>query len=98
MLEWFLVNEQFGRMTNGLHWHVPNVYNVWADATDAQVERYVPQALAGHGGDAYAVTEAEAGSDPAESRRRRRRTVRAAAGSTARSGSSPPATSRACSS
>ena len=24
MLEWFLVNEQFGRVTNGLHWHVPN--------------------------------------------------------------------------
>jgi acyl-CoA dehydrogenase len=64
MTEWFLVNEQFGRTTNGLHWHVPNVYNVWADATDAQIERYVPQALAGHGGDAYAVTEAEAGSDP----------------------------------
>ena len=28
MLEWFLVNEQFGRVTNGLHWHVPNAYNV----------------------------------------------------------------------
>lgn len=63
MTEWFLVNEQFGRSTNGLHWWVPNVYNVWADATEAQVERYVPAALAGHGGDAYAVTEAEAGSD-----------------------------------
>jgi alkylation response protein AidB-like acyl-CoA dehydrogenase len=43
---------------------VPSVYNVWEDATEAQVERYVPQALAGQGGDAYAVTEAEAGSDP----------------------------------
>src|SRR5579875_1748317 len=64
MTEWFLVNEQFGRTTNGLHWHVPNVYNGWADATDAQIARYVPPALAGHGGDAYAVTEAEAGSDP----------------------------------
>jgi acyl-CoA dehydrogenase len=64
MLEWFLVNEQFGRVTNGLHWHVPNVYNVWAEASAEQVERYVAPALRGEGGDAYAVTEAEAGSDP----------------------------------
>jgi acyl-CoA dehydrogenase len=64
MTEWFLVNEQFGRTTNGLHWHVPNVYNVWAAATEEQNERYVRPALAGQGGDAYAVTEAEAGSDP----------------------------------
>jgi acyl-CoA dehydrogenase len=64
MLEWFLVNEQFGRCTNGLDWWVPNVYNVWADASPEQFERYVPAALRGEGGDAYAVTEAEAGSDP----------------------------------
>jgi acyl-CoA dehydrogenase len=64
MLEWFLVNEQFGRVTNGLHWHVPNVYNVWAEGTPEQAQRYVVPALRGEGGDAYAVTEAEAGSDP----------------------------------
>ena len=64
MLEWFLVNEQFGRVTNGLHWHVPSVYNVWLEATPEQFERYVTPALRGEGGDAYAVTEAEAGSDP----------------------------------
>jgi alkylation response protein AidB-like acyl-CoA dehydrogenase len=64
MLEWFLVNEQFGRVTNGLHWHVPNVYNVWVDATPEQIQRYLVPALEGEGGDAYAVTEAEAGSDP----------------------------------
>jgi acyl-CoA dehydrogenase len=64
MLEWFLVNEQFGRCTNGLDWWVPNVYNVWADASPEQFDRYVPAALRGEGGDAYAVTEAEAGSDP----------------------------------
>ena len=64
MLEWFLVNEQFGRCTNGLDWWVPNVYNVWADASAEQFERYVPAALRGEGGDAYAVTEADAGSDP----------------------------------
>jgi acyl-CoA dehydrogenase len=64
MLEWFLVNEQFGRVTNGLHWHVPNVYNVWLEAGPEQAQRYVVPALRGEGGDAYAVTEAEAGSDP----------------------------------
>ena len=64
MLEWFLVNEQFGRVTNGLHWHVPSVYNVWVEASPEQVQRYVVPALRGEGGDAYAVTEAEAGSDP----------------------------------
>jgi len=65
MVEWFLVNEQFGRVTNGLHWHVPNVYNVLANGTAEQIERYLVPALRGEGGDAYAVTEAEAGSDPA---------------------------------
>jgi alkylation response protein AidB-like acyl-CoA dehydrogenase len=64
MLEWFLVNEQFGRVTNGLHWHVPNVYNVLIEGTPEQIERYLVPALRGEGGDAYAVTEAEAGSDP----------------------------------
>jgi acyl-CoA dehydrogenase len=64
MREWFLVNEQFGRVTNGLHWHVPSVYNVWVEASPEQVQRYVVPALRGEGGDAYAVTEAEAGSDP----------------------------------
>ena len=65
MREWFLVNEQFGRVTNGLHWHVPNVYNVWAEASPEQAARYVVPALRGDGGDAYAVTEAQAGSDSA---------------------------------
>jgi alkylation response protein AidB-like acyl-CoA dehydrogenase len=65
MLEWFLVNEQFGRVTNGLHWHVPSAYNVLLQGTPEQIERYLVPALRGEGGDAYAVTEAEAGSDPA---------------------------------
>jgi alkylation response protein AidB-like acyl-CoA dehydrogenase len=64
MLEWFLVNEQFGRVTNGLHWHVPSAYNVLMQASPDQIERYLIPALRGEGGDAYAVTEAEAGSDP----------------------------------
>jgi acyl-CoA dehydrogenase len=64
MVEWFVANEQFGRVTNGLHWHVPGVYNVWQEATPEQFQRYAEPALRGEGGDAYAVTEAEAGSDP----------------------------------
>ncbi|MGH2843121.1 MAG: acyl-CoA dehydrogenase family protein, partial [Solirubrobacteraceae bacterium] len=64
MVERFLVNEQLGRCTNGLHWHVPDVYNVWAAATAEQQRRWVIPALRGEGGDAYAVTEADAGSDP----------------------------------
>jgi acyl-CoA dehydrogenase len=64
MLEWFLVNEQFGRVTNGLHWHVPSAYNVLMQGSPEQIERYLIPALRGEGGDAYAVTEAEAGSDP----------------------------------
>jgi acyl-CoA dehydrogenase len=65
MLEWFLVNEQFGRVTGGLHWHVPSAYNVLMQGSPEQIERYLVPALRGEGGDAYAVTEAEAGSDPA---------------------------------
>jgi acyl-CoA dehydrogenase len=64
MLEWFLVNEQFGRVTGGLHWHVPSAYNVLLQGSPEQIERYLVPALRGEGGDAYAVTEAEAGSDP----------------------------------
>jgi alkylation response protein AidB-like acyl-CoA dehydrogenase len=63
-VEWALVEEQFGRSTNGIYWHVPNAYNVWDSASDAQRERYLRPAIAGELKDAYAVTEAGAGSDP----------------------------------
>jgi acyl-CoA dehydrogenase len=63
-LEWTLVEEQFGRSTNGLYWHVPNAYNVWDHASPEQRERYLRPALRGELKDAYAVTEREAGSDP----------------------------------
>jgi len=62
--EWALVAEQFGRSTNAIHWHVPNAYNVWAHASSEQAERYLRPALRGELRDAYAVTEAGAGSDP----------------------------------
>ena len=63
-LEWALVEEQFGRSTNGIYWHIPNAYNVWDHASPEQCERYLRPALRGELKDAYAVTEANAGSDP----------------------------------
>jgi acyl-CoA dehydrogenase len=63
-LEWAIVEEQFGRSTNGIYWHIPNAYNVWDSASPEQCERYLRPALRGEVKDAYAVTEAEAGSDP----------------------------------
>src|SRR3954454_7130759 len=63
-LQWALVEEQYGRTTNALHWHVPNAYNVWAHASPEQVNRYLRPALRGELKDAYAVTEQDAGSDP----------------------------------
>jgi acyl-CoA dehydrogenase len=63
-MEWALVEEQFGRSTNGIYWHIPNAYNVWDSASEAQRERYLRPAIAGELKDAYAVTESGAGSDP----------------------------------
>src|SRR3954452_8656837 len=63
-LQWALVEEQYGRTTNALHWHVPNAYNVWAHASLDQIDRYLRPALRGELKDAYAVTERDAGSDP----------------------------------
>src|SRR6201991_3496945 len=62
--EWFLVEEQFGRSTNALSWHVPTAYNVLAHGSDAQIDRWLRPALRGELHDAYAVTEELAGSDP----------------------------------
>ena len=62
--EWVLVEEQWGRSTNAISWHVPNAYNVWEHGSDEQIDRYLRPALRGELRDAYAVTEREAGSDP----------------------------------
>ena len=64
MFESFLVGEQFGRCTNGLHWYVPQAYNVLEMGTPEQIDRYLRPALRGEGDTAYAVTEEHAGSDP----------------------------------
>jgi alkylation response protein AidB-like acyl-CoA dehydrogenase len=62
--EWFLVEEQLGRSTNGVSWYIPNAYNVWKAGSAEQIERWLKPALKGELHDAYAVTEADAGSDP----------------------------------
>ena len=38
-VEWFVVEEQFGRSTNALSWHVPTAYNVLAHGSPEQIER-----------------------------------------------------------
>ena len=63
-VEWFLVEEQLGRSTNALSWHMPSAYNVLAHGSQAQIDRYLRPALRGELHDAYAVTEEHAGSDP----------------------------------
>jgi acyl-CoA dehydrogenase len=72
--EWFLVEEQLGRSTNALSWHMPGAYNVLANGSPEQIERYLKPALRGELHDAYAVTEAEAGSDPSRIETTARRT------------------------
>jgi acyl-CoA dehydrogenase len=62
--EWVLVEEQFGRSTNALSWHIPSAYNVLASGSPEQIDRYLRPALRGELHDAYAVTEEGAGSDP----------------------------------
>ena len=63
-LEWVLVEEQFGRSTNALSWHIPTAYNVLASGSPEQIDRWLRPSLRGEGHDAYAVTEEHAGSDP----------------------------------
>ena len=72
--EWFLVEEQLGRSTNALSWHMPGAYNVLASGTPEQIDRYLRPALRGELHDAYAVTEADAGSDPSRIKTTARRT------------------------
>ena len=73
-VEWFLVEEQLGRSTNALSWHMPGAYNVLGSGSPEQIERYLKPALRGELHDAYAVTEAEAGSDPSRIATTARRT------------------------
>jgi alkylation response protein AidB-like acyl-CoA dehydrogenase len=61
--EQVLVQEELGRNTNGIWWHMGGGYNVLAWGTAEQIERYLLPTLAGERADAYAVTEGGAGSD-----------------------------------
>jgi len=63
--EQVLVQEELGRNTNGVWWNIGGGYNVLARGTDEQIRRYLEPTLRGERADAYAVTEAVAGSDPA---------------------------------
>jgi len=63
-MQWALVEEQYGRTTNAIHWHIPNGYNVWEHGSPAHTERWLVPLLKGEIRDAYAVTERNAGSDP----------------------------------
>jgi len=62
--EWFVAEAQLGRSTNGVSWYMPTAYNVWRQASPALQDRWLVPALRGELHDAYAVTEALAGSDP----------------------------------
>jgi acyl-CoA dehydrogenase len=62
--EQVLVQEELGRNTNGIWWHMGGGYNVLSRGTPEQVERYLLPTLRGERADAYAVTEGGAGSDP----------------------------------
>jgi len=62
--EWYLTEEQFGRCSNGISWYIPSAYNVWRNASPELIDRWLRPALRGALHDAYAVTEADAGSDP----------------------------------
>ena len=68
------MEEQLGRSTNALSWHMPGAYNVLASGTPEQIDRYLRPALRGELHDAYAVTEADAGSDPSRIQTTARRT------------------------
>ena len=60
--EWFLVQEQYGRSTNALHWWVPDGYNVLEAGSPEQIERYLVPSIDGRILISYAVTEELAGS------------------------------------
>src|SRR5262245_39555669 len=64
VVEQVLVHEELGRNTNGVWFAMDSGYNVLSMGTPEQVECYLKPVLAGQRADAYAVTEAGAGSDP----------------------------------
>ncbi len=63
-LQQVLVQEQVGRVTNGLAWVMHTPPQWWAEvATEEQLERWLRPAVAGDRHECYAITEELAGSD-----------------------------------
>ena len=63
-LQQILVQEQTGRVTNGLAWVMATPPQWWVDvATDFQRERWLLPSVRGEKHEAYAITEEFAGSD-----------------------------------
>ncbi|ANW66002.1 butyryl-CoA dehydrogenase [Mycobacterium sp. djl-10] len=68
-LQQVLVQEQVGRVTNGLAWVMHTPPQWWVDvATDFQRERWLTPAVRGEKHEAYAITEEFAGSDVSDLR------------------------------
>jgi acyl-CoA dehydrogenase len=68
-LQQVLVQEQVGRVTNGLAWVMHTPPQWWVDvATDFQRERWLAPAVRGEKHEAYAITEEFAGSDVSDLR------------------------------
>jgi acyl-CoA dehydrogenase len=73
-LQQVLVQEQVGRVTNGLAWVMHTPPQWWVDvATDYQRERWLLPAVRGEKHEAYAITEEFAGSDVSDLRTTARR-------------------------
>ncbi len=65
MLDQAVIWEQLGRVTNALCWALPEAHTWMFDAcTPDQVQRYVLPMMRGERRECYAITEAQAGSDP----------------------------------
>ena len=64
--QYVAVHEQLGRNTNGIWWWIPDAYNVLRSGSPEQIERYLIPSIRGEAALSYAVTEADAGSDPSD--------------------------------
>ena len=95
-----VMHEQLGRVTNCMWDMVWNTANVLTHCNAEQRERYLLPAVRGERREAYAITEADAGSDPRGDPDRGACATATATCSRATSGSSPlatPPTSSSCS-
>ncbi len=67
MLDQVVVWEQMGRVTNALCWSMSEAHSWMFEAcTQEQINQYIKPLMDGTRTECYAITEAEAGSDPSE--------------------------------